>query len=74
MNLSFETWLTQVDAIAINETGCATDVLVDWCWHSIYDDGCTPQEAWDAYIESEADPLLSSMLSPMDDDSEFSFD
>lgn len=51
MEMTFEEWLKQIDALAlkrgaVDEGKSYTDMTGHECWREMYDDEMTPEDAW----------------------------
>lgn len=52
-DIDFNNWLADVDAIFIKKTGLDRESFPDNCYWDMFEDGCSPQEAWESTIENE---------------------
>lgn len=49
--MTFEDWFARVNAICLSRTGLECDDFPDTCYWDMWDDGETPQEAFDRAME-----------------------
>jgi len=53
MNLrSYETWISDVDAVLVRKVGVSSADLPDILYRDLYDDGHSPEEAAEEAIEN----------------------
>lgn len=53
--MTFEDWMKKVDAIFIRKTGLDRDSWPDWCYYDAFEDGCTPEDAFEDAWEEISD-------------------
>ena len=48
---SYDFWIKQVDALLVRKIGLGHDDMEAWAWRDAFEDGYTPAEAIEDYLE-----------------------
>lgn len=49
--IGFEKWMKSVNEILVKKLGLSSDDLPDFLWMDIFEDGLTPRNAFESFIE-----------------------
>ena len=55
--MKFLDWMKKVDQAISNRVGLTSADLSDWYWKDRFDDGASPQEAAEEFLEEELEEM-----------------